>query len=86
MTRHEDLDRTHELWLRLQNRFGSRLHHRDVVGLAVRRLDEQLHSRQHSEVIADLGRELNRERGTPPPAVNGAEAIVGEHHEGAGLA
>jgi hypothetical protein len=31
----EDLDRTHDLWLYLQNRFGSRLHHRDVVGVCV---------------------------------------------------
>jgi amino acid transporter len=34
----EDLDRTHELWLRLQKTLGSRLHHRDVVGVALRRL------------------------------------------------
>jgi len=83
-----DIDLVHRLWTELSDRpgVGGRLHHRDVVGLAVRRLDEQLHSRQHNEVIADLGRELSRERGTPPPAVNGAEAAVGEHHEGAGLA
>ena len=30
----EDLDRLHDLWLDLQNEFGSRLHHRDVVGVA----------------------------------------------------
>ncbi len=83
-----DIDLVHRLWTELSDRpgIGGRLHHRDVVGLAVRRLDEQLHSRQHNEVITDLDRELTRERGTPPPAVNGAEVGAGEHHEGAGLA
>ena len=38
----EDLDRTHDLWLRLQDKFGSKLHHRDVVGVALRRLEKDL--------------------------------------------
>jgi hypothetical protein len=38
----EDLDRAHELWLRLQESFGSRLHHRDVVGVALRWLERDL--------------------------------------------
>src|SRR5262249_16846550 len=39
----EDLDRLHELWLRLAEKgFGSKLHHRDVVGVALRRLERDL--------------------------------------------
>ncbi len=38
----EDLDRAHDLWLKLQENFGSRLHHRDVIGVALRRLQKDL--------------------------------------------
>ncbi len=49
----EDLDRTHSLWLYLQQRFGSKLHHRDVVGVALRRLEKDLESDEES-VMKDL--------------------------------
>ncbi|HLH31389.1 MAG TPA: APC family permease, partial [Terriglobia bacterium] len=35
----EDVDLVHELWLELSEDFGSKLHHRDVVGVALRRMD-----------------------------------------------
>jgi len=54
----EDLDRAHDLWLRLQENFGSRLHHRDVVGVALRRLQKDLESERKDEVLNDLDREL----------------------------
>ena len=57
----EDLDRTHEIWLRLQRQFGSRLHHRDVVGVALRRLEKELESERQHDVVADLERELRRD-------------------------
>jgi nucleotide-binding universal stress UspA family protein len=39
----EDVDRLHNLWLRLsQSELGSKLHHRDVVGTALRRLERDL--------------------------------------------
>ncbi len=53
----QDLDRAHELWLRLQDRFGSRLHHRDVVGLALRRLEKDLAGERAHDVLTDLERE-----------------------------
>lgn len=56
----EDLDRTHELWLRLQQNFGSKLHHRDVVGVALRRLEKDLVGDRQNEVLTDLERELRR--------------------------
>ena len=54
----EDLDRAHELWLRLSENFGSRLHHRDVVGVALRRLQKDLESDRREEVLKDLDSEL----------------------------
>jgi hypothetical protein len=55
----EDLDRTHTLWLRLQQKLGSKLHHRDVVGVALRRLEEEL-DRNEDAVVKDLEKELGR--------------------------
>ncbi|HKW96303.1 MAG TPA: APC family permease [Bryobacteraceae bacterium] len=58
----EDLDRLHELWLRLsESRFGSKLHHRDVVGVALRRLEQDLSGDRRDEVIEDLNRELRKD-------------------------
>lgn len=59
----EDLDRLHEIWLKLscEQHFGSKLHHRDVVGLALRRLEGDLvedHSREN--VIVQLKKELEK--------------------------
>jgi len=56
----EDLDRTHDLWLQLQNSFGSKLHHRDVVGVALRRLQKDLEGERRPDVLTDLERELRR--------------------------
>ena len=47
----EDLDRVHDLWLKLSGSLGSRLHHRDVVGVALRRLERDLSS--HPEEVMD---------------------------------
>ena len=56
----EDLDRAHELWLQLQANFGSRVHHRDVVGVALRRLQKDLESEKRDEVLEDLNKELRK--------------------------
>jgi hypothetical protein len=53
----EDLDRVHDLWLGLQEHFGSKLHHRDVVGLALRRLQKDLEGERKHEVLDDLGKD-----------------------------
>jgi hypothetical protein len=39
----EDVDRLHDLWLRLtaEHDVGSKLHHRDIIGLALQRLDQE---------------------------------------------
>ncbi|MGC9972121.1 MAG: APC family permease [Bryobacteraceae bacterium] len=56
----EDVGRLHELWLALSERegLGSKLHHRDVVGLALRRLEKELSSEERQQIIEDLKREL----------------------------
>jgi len=58
----EDLDRLHDLWLKLseQEGVGSRLHHRDVVGAALRRLQRDLESGDSKQVVEDLKQELRR--------------------------
>ena len=54
----EDLDRAHEIWLGLQENFGSRLHHRDVVGVALRRLQNDLENERREQALEDLNKEL----------------------------
>ncbi|MBZ5725584.1 MAG: APC family permease [Acidobacteriia bacterium] len=56
----EDLGRAHDLWLRLTDNFGSRLHHRDVIGVALRRLQKDLESDRREEVLGDLEKELRK--------------------------
>jgi amino acid transporter len=57
-----DIVLVHKLWQELSDRpeIGSRLHHRDVVSVALQRLDEQLHSQERSEILGAFDRELNR--------------------------
>lgn len=56
----EDLDRLHSLWLRLseEHGFGSKLHHRDVVGVALRLFEEELNREDTSEVVKAVQRAL----------------------------
>jgi amino acid transporter len=57
-----DIDLVHRLWQELSSRpdVGCRLHHRDIVSVALRRLEQQLHSSEKSDVIADVQYELYR--------------------------
>jgi hypothetical protein len=57
----EDLGRLHELWLKLsEGHFGHKLHHRDVIGVALRRLEKDLEGDRRAEAIEDLKRELRK--------------------------
>jgi len=57
----EDLDRLHELWLRLtEEGFGSKLHHRDVIGVALRRLEKELCGAERDQILEDLKNELRK--------------------------
>jgi hypothetical protein len=55
----EDIELVHRLWLELSQREnGAHLHHRDVIGVALSRLDKQLHSTHADEICADIDEEL----------------------------
>jgi hypothetical protein len=56
----EDLDRLHDLWLKLSgdDRLGSHLHHRDVIGVALRRMEQELEGERREPVLQDLLKEL----------------------------
>jgi hypothetical protein len=54
----EDIDLVHDLWLELSEDFGSKLHHRDVVGVALRRMDRELRSTERKDVLGDVRDEL----------------------------
>ncbi|HEY7391548.1 MAG TPA: APC family permease [Bryobacteraceae bacterium] len=56
----EDIDLVHRLWLQLSDKGpGAKLHHRDVVSVALRRMNEDLQSERSQEVVADVVRELS---------------------------
>ncbi|MGO9012304.1 MAG: amino acid permease [Bryobacteraceae bacterium] len=55
----EDVALAHKLWLELCGMGpGSRLHHRDVIGVALRRMNDEFHSERKEEVVNDVLREL----------------------------
>jgi amino acid transporter len=56
----EDVDKLHDIWLKLSKdeKLGSRLHHRDIVGYALRRLESELDSTQHDEILQQLSTEV----------------------------
>src|SRR5579862_1961103 len=58
----EDVDRLHELWLRLSESddFGCKLHHRDVLGAALRRLEQDLKKGDTEELLRDLKNDLRK--------------------------
>jgi len=59
----EDVDLLHDLWLKLSQSedLGSKLHHRDVVGVALRRLQKDLEANGRDGVIAEVRKELRKE-------------------------
>ena len=60
----EDIDLAHRLWLELSGKGpGSKLHHRDIIGVALRRMEAELHSERSPEVIDDVLREVSGANG-----------------------
>ena len=59
----EDVDLLHEIWLKLSEseQLGSRLHHRDVVGVALRRLEKDLAMEDSGHVVAEVKKELRHD-------------------------
>jgi amino acid transporter len=63
----EDLDLVHRLWLELSAKGpGSKLHHRDIIGVALRRMNAELHSDLSPEVVTDVLREVDGNHHEPP--------------------
>jgi hypothetical protein len=58
----EDVDRLHDIWLRLtaDEDIGSKLHHRDVVGAALRRMEQELDAGTRDKIIDELKKEMRR--------------------------
>jgi amino acid transporter len=75
----EDVDLLHRLWLELSARHnGAHLHHRDVVGVALGRLERQLHSDQAEDVLGDIDEELRHHSVHP---VSGLETAGNGKHD-----
>jgi amino acid transporter len=55
----EDVGLVHDLWLELSDDFGSKLHHRDIVGVALQRMNRELRSHERQDVLRDVMDELN---------------------------
>ena len=63
----EDIDLTHRLWLKMMERLGPKLHHRDVLGLALRRLDAELSTDQAQSIVDELRHDVESRSSLPPP-------------------
>ena len=59
----EDVSLAHGIWLKLSKagHLGSRLHHRDVVGVALQRLDQDLDGPDREEVLRQMESELRKD-------------------------
>jgi len=65
----EDIDLLHRLWLEISARgFGAKLHHRDVVRVALRRLDKELHSDLAPEIIRHFVQDVIESPASTPAA------------------
>lgn len=58
----EDVDRVHDIWLELSERLGlgSDLHHRDIVGVALRRMEEDLQGEDRLKIVEEMKREMGK--------------------------
>jgi hypothetical protein len=54
----EDVERIHKLWLKISEKEpGAEIRHRDVVSVALYRLDKDFHSDQGSKILNEIRRE-----------------------------
>ena len=66
----EDMELLHKLWLDLTNRgLGHRLHHRDVVRVALRQLESTLESEKAGRIIDELKKETEGHKARQPDLV-----------------
>jgi amino acid transporter len=60
----DDLDLIHKLWLEASSEIGMDVHHRDVVRVALEKLNSELHGSSRSETLARIRRQASQ---LPPP-------------------
>ena len=64
----EDIELAHRLWLELTAKgLGAKLHHRDVIGVALRRMSAELHSDLAPDILADVQHEVTNGHGSAEP-------------------
>ena len=75
----EDIHLTHRIWLDLTRNAGlEKIHHSDIVSVALTRLARDLFGPERDEIIRRLGRGLTDKRfGQPPPAPEPPPAAPG---------
>jgi hypothetical protein len=56
---------------------GAALHHRDIVGVALNRLEKQLHSEHSEEVLRDIEWEVNHHPAEPPLVIPSKHDVTG---------
>ena len=58
----EDLDRLHDIWLKLTDKegLGHKLHHRDVIGVALRRMEQEMDTDDKAEILTQIREEMRR--------------------------
>ena len=63
----EDVERLHRIWLRLSQdaRIGAKLHHRDVVSVALRQLEEGLANRSAESLAEQIEQEMHKQHTEP---------------------
>ncbi len=54
-----DIDLAHKMWLELSEKFGAKLHHRDIIGVALRRMNMELKAKERNAVLDDIEQELS---------------------------
>ena len=70
-----DIALAHKMWLELSHKFGAKLHHRDVIGVALQRMNRDMKSPQRENVLSDIAEELLLHTGPqasqePPPLLS----------------
>jgi amino acid transporter len=71
----EDVDLLHKIWLELCDctELGARLHHRDVVGIALRRMERDLNGERRMGALHDVEKDLRPSAEKPSSAANSLE-------------
>jgi len=69
----EDIGTVHDLWLNLSEEFGSKLHHRDVISVALQRMVREMGDGSRDKIVHDVAEEIRRHpRGSTNGSSNGA--------------